>query len=118
MYVLKYKRKTYSNAPFLQILNPRHSPLRIDDHFAEKVGETRAAELRIARAVQVAVVDCFAVGRGAETGGRGGEGGFGGELETGGRGGELESGLWLWMDSGGRGRGRGGILRILRVLVL
>lgn len=64
--------------PFFKILNPRHAPLSVNDHFAEEVGETGAVELRIARAVQVAVVDRFAVGWRAETGGAGGGGGGGG----------------------------------------
>lgn len=70
----KKKGGGISNEPFLQILNARHPPLSIDDHFAEQVREAGAAELRIARAVQVAVVDGFAVGWRAETGGGGGFG--------------------------------------------
>ncbi len=68
------------NEPFFKILDPRYTSLSIDDHFAKEICETRAAEFRIARSVEVAVVNRFAVGRGAEAGaGRGGEGWFGGE---------------------------------------
>lgn len=79
----------FSNEPFLQILNPRHPPLGIDDHFAEQVCETGTTELRIASAVQIPVVDCFAIRRCAEAGRRRG---FGRELEG-----------WLIGGVGGRG---------------
>lgn len=51
--------------PSFQILNPRHPLLGVDDHLAEQVGETGAAQLRRPAAVQVAVVDGLAVGGGA-----------------------------------------------------
>jgi len=54
--------------PSFQILYPCDSPLRIRDHLAEQVGEAGAAELGGSGPVEVAVVDCFAVGGGAETG--------------------------------------------------
>lgn len=65
-------QKKNRNAPFLQILNARDPALSINNHFGEQVRETSAAELPRARAVQVAVVDGFAVGWGAQAGGGGG----------------------------------------------
>lgn len=50
-------------------MDPRDSLLGIGDHFSEEVGEAGAVQLRGAGAVEVAVVDCLAVGGGAETGG-------------------------------------------------
>ena len=47
---------------------PRHPPLRISHHLREQVCEASSAELGRARAVEVAVVDRFAVGRCAKAG--------------------------------------------------
>jgi len=52
-------------------LDPRHAFLRVAHHLGEKVGEAGAAELGGACAVQVAVVDGFAVGGVAQAGGAG-----------------------------------------------
>ena len=57
--------------PSFEILDPRHPFLCIADHFAEEVGEAGAAELAGARAVEVPVVDRFAVRGSAEAWGRG-----------------------------------------------
>jgi len=70
------------DSPSFQILYPRHPLLRIPHHFSEQVGEAGTAQLGGARAVEVPVVDCFAVCGGAETGGRLGE--LGDALELGG----------------------------------
>jgi hypothetical protein len=53
--------------PFLQILDTCYSPLGVCDHLSEEKGETGSAELCIAAAVQVSVVDCFAIGGYTET---------------------------------------------------
>lgn len=49
--------------PVLEILYPRHSLLRVADHFAEEVGERGAAKLARPRAVQIAIVDALLVRR-------------------------------------------------------
>ena len=71
-------------------MDSRHPFLRVRDHFAEQVGETGSAEFGGAGAVQVAVVDGFAVRWGAEAG----------------RGGEA-------VDGGGAWRGEGPLLLLL-----
>lgn len=58
---------SHCHAPFLQILNTGDTPLSVDDHFGEQVGEAGAAELGGAGPIQVPVVDGLAVGGGAET---------------------------------------------------
>ena len=60
------------DVPPFQILDPRHPPLRVRHHLGEQVGEAGPAELGVARAVQVAVVDRLAVRGDAEARGRGG----------------------------------------------
>ena len=55
------------NKPAFKVLNPRHPLLGVCHHLPEQVGETGAAEFRSPAAVQVAVVDRFAVRGGAET---------------------------------------------------
>ena len=57
--------------PSFEILDPGYAFLCVADHFAEEVGEAGAAELAGARAVEVPVIDCFAVGGSAEAWGRG-----------------------------------------------
>ena len=57
-------------------MDARHAALGVGDYFGEEVGEAGAAELGGACAVEVSVVDCFAVGWGAEAG-AGGSGGVG-----------------------------------------
>lgn len=52
--------------PSFQILDPGHAFLSIAHHLTEEVGEARTAELRGAGAVEVPVIDGFAVGGGAE----------------------------------------------------
>lgn len=54
--------------PSLKILDPSHAFLRVAHHLGEEVGEAGAAELGGPRAVEVAVVDAFAVGGVAEGG--------------------------------------------------
>ena len=49
-------------------MDSRHAVLGVDDHFSEQIGETGTAELGGAGAVQVAVVDCLAVGGCSEAG--------------------------------------------------
>lgn len=53
--------------PFLQILNAGYPPLGICDHLPEQEGEACSAGLCIATAVQVSVVDGFAIGRHTQT---------------------------------------------------
>ena len=54
--------------PFFEVLDSGHAALGVGDHFCEEVAEAGAGELGGARAVEVAVVDCFAGGGGAESG--------------------------------------------------
>ena len=56
------KKEKISNPPFLQILYTSDAPLGISDHLAEQIGKARAAQLSIAAAVEVPVVDSLAVG--------------------------------------------------------
>lgn len=56
------------NLPLLQILDPRHATLGIGDHLAEEKGKGGAAQLAVAAAIQVSIVDGFAVGGDAQAG--------------------------------------------------
>ena len=79
--------------PTFQILNPSHAFLRIRDHLSKEICEAGAAKLCSSRAVEVAVVDGFAIRGDAETwGGRG----AGSRLW----GWQWDSGLRLWRKKG------------------
>lgn len=60
--------------PSFKILDARHAFLRVAHDLGEEVGEAGAAELGGPRAVEVAVVDGFAVGGVAKAGGAAGLG--------------------------------------------
>ena len=49
------------DVPPLEVLYPRHPPLRIADHFRKEVTEAGAAELCGSGPVQIAIVNGFAV---------------------------------------------------------
>jgi len=70
--------------PSLEVLDPGHAFLRVAYHLGEEVGEAGAAELGGPCAVQVAVVDAFAVGGVAQAGGAGLGSGAGGRCLRGG----------------------------------
>ena len=53
--------------PSFEVLDPSHPLLGVGDHFTEEVSEAGSAQLGGSRSVEVSVVDCFAVGRNAET---------------------------------------------------
>lgn len=57
-----------ARSPFLQILYACYPSLSVCDHLGEEVGEACPAELRIAAAVEVSVVDGLAVRWDAESG--------------------------------------------------
>ena len=54
--------------PFFEVLDSGHAALGVGDHLREEVAEAGAREFGSTRAVEVAVVDCFAGGGGAEGG--------------------------------------------------
>ncbi len=72
--------------PSLKVLDPGHAFLCVAHHLGEEVGEAGAAELGGPCAVQVAVVDAFAVGGAAQAGGAGLGSGAGGRCLRGGGG--------------------------------
>ncbi len=52
--------------PSFEVLNAGHSFLGVTDHLTEEIGKACPAELRGARAIEVSVIDSFAIGGGAE----------------------------------------------------
>lgn len=74
------RESALGDIPLLEILDSCYPFLRIADHLTEEVGEAGAAELGRPRAVEVPVIDGFAVGGGAEAvcGGGGADEGRGG----------------------------------------
>ena len=54
--------------PSFQVLYPRNPSLSIRHHFTKQICEAGAAQLRRACAIEISVVDCLAVGGGAEAG--------------------------------------------------
>ena len=61
-------RRYAGDLPLLQILNPCDAALGISHHLTEEKREGGTAELAIAAAVQVSVIDGFAVGGDAQAG--------------------------------------------------
>ena len=54
------------DVPPFQILDTRDSFLSVYDHLRKKVCKASAAKLGRSCAIQVTVIDCLAIGRGAE----------------------------------------------------